>query len=119
MKLSLNEVHLHLCIDGTQISCQYCSKSFKATIELLDHLNIFHDDKSFYECNKCYKTFEMVKLLDIHTKTHFNDETGYSCVNCGVSFHTQSRLDIHIKLEHSELKHKCKLIFFSCGKNSV
>lgn len=125
-KLTPFEFNDHLCRnDVTHIVCEYCSMSFKTTVSLLDHLEIFHDDKSFYNCLRCIGKFEMKELLNIHMKRHPDDELPkYNCDICKQNFYLKTHLDKHKKAEHPEpdtnpiLKRKFQMIFSKYFENS-
>lgn len=56
----------HLCMDVKDITCEYCSSSFKTTIELCEHLNSAKHIESIYECDKCSMVFSTATLLTFH-----------------------------------------------------
>lgn len=103
-KLTKEELFTHLCLkDGNELQCQYCTRMFKVTTRLLEHLQIFHDDKQFYDCDRCTRQYEMVELLHIHQKSHTSDlQPKFPCEKCEKTFYLQSRLDQHAKSEHPE-----------------
>lgn len=102
-KFTMEEFQKHLCSKcDNEIGCEYCSKVFKTTIALIDHLDIFHDDKTFYDCDRCNRKFEMLKLLDMHTDTHPDEEPQFSCEKCDRRFYSRLRLDQHTIDEHPE-----------------
>lgn len=66
-KIRSSQMAKHICNENeNSIDCEYCSHTFESIILLRSHLNIFHDDKTYYCCKKCNKKFEMKRLLQYH-----------------------------------------------------
>lgn len=108
-KLTMEELHAHLCTTAnnnesavTDIQCDYCIKSFQTTIKLLDHLEAFHDDKTFVDCDRCESKYPMLKLLEIHRLTHRDEEPQFVCDQCDEKFYLLPRLNQHRSTKHSE-----------------
>lgn len=128
-RLPNDELDTHFCINNgqTSIQCDYCSLMFVSTSKLLEHLKVFHDDKTFLECNECNAKFEMDALLEVHKTIHQSglgvddlrhwkkdDEPsdGYQCGSCGQIFRTARILRSHKKRHHWNVEQKEKL--FEC-----
>lgn len=70
-----SEIAKHICNENENfINCDYCSHTFESIIGLRDHLNVFHDDKSFYYCKKCSGKFDMKCLLQYHIQSKCCDQ---------------------------------------------
>lgn len=127
-RLPFDELDTHFCINNgqTSIQCDYCSLMFQSTSKLLEHLSLFHDDKTFVECNECNAKFEMDALLEVHKTIHQNglglddlhhwkknhSSDGYQCGSCGEIFQTARILRSHKKRHHLNVEQKEKL--FEC-----
>lgn len=108
-KLTMEELHAHLCTTfnnnecaNTEMHCDYCTKSFQTTIKLLDHLEAFHDDKTFEDCDRCDSKYPMLKLLEIHRSTHREEEPQFPCDQCDDKFYLLPRLNQHRSTKHAE-----------------
>lgn len=70
-KLPAGSLYEHLCIetddeDGN-IKCAYCTRSFRATIALTEHLKFSHMIKSYaVRCDECEQHYAMKELLQVH-----------------------------------------------------
>lgn len=70
-KLPAGSLYEHLCVecdgeDGS-IKCAYCTRSFKATIALCEHLKLSHMIKSLaVSCDECDQHYAMKELLQVH-----------------------------------------------------
>lgn len=128
-RLPTDELDTHFCINNgqTSIQCGYCSLTFVSTFKLLEHLKVFHDDKTFVECNECNGKFEMEALLDVHKTIHQiqsigvddlrhlkkdHSSDGYQCGSCGQIYQTARILRSHKKRHHLNVEQKEKL--FEC-----
>lgn len=125
-RLPTDELDTHFCINNgqTTIQCGYCSLMFESTYNLIAHLKVFHDDKTFVECNICNAKFEMDALLEVHKTIHVNGlddlrhfkkdslADGYQCGSCGEIFQTARILRSHKKRHHLNVEVKEKL--FEC-----
>lgn len=76
-KLPAGSLYEHLCIetddeDGN-IKCAYCTRSFRATIALTEHLKFSHLIKSYTaSCDECEHHYAMNELLQVHMMTKHN-----------------------------------------------
>lgn len=59
----------HLCMDVKDIACEYCSSSFKTTVELCKHLEVAKHIETIYECDKCPTVFSTATLLTFHRQS--------------------------------------------------
>lgn len=98
----------HLC-QGTNINCAYCDKTFVATIALLNHLDISHNEKTLFKCEKCAQFFSMALLKQYHMSQHLIERTEESkpfvCKICNKGFGTKISLRNHEEI-HSDEKRK-------------
>lgn len=100
-KLTPERIYTHLCTPNG-ISCEYCSQRFGVTTKLLEHLEIYHDNKEFHDCDRCLQKFGMSELLNIHRKVHPMAEPSYACVHCGQKFYLKTRFNDHMKAKHPD-----------------
>lgn len=63
--LTSEQLKHHLCIDQKAFSCDYCSSTFKSTIEFSEHL-ASHSELEYHKCNNCYIAFPTAQLLKLH-----------------------------------------------------
>lgn len=76
--LPLDELRQHLCSNANEVVCEYCSRSFKSTIDYGSHLantQIDHKTK-LYKCTDCTVGFPAAQLLKFHQEsnmTHAQD----------------------------------------------
>lgn len=103
-KVDRTKMDWHVCGQGDDVQCEYCSKRFTGTSKLLKHLDVMHKTKRrLYECEKCVKHFPTTFLKDCHQMTHANEPEEYSklgkhknaerpkehlCEACGKTFTT-------------------------------
>lgn len=92
----------HLCDDGTDMKCQYCSKPFQSTHTLVKHINGIHKDHPNYKCYDCAKAFPSKTLLEIHKPTHHGEENKFVCDICGSRYRTRFQIKEHMELKHSD-----------------
>ncbi|XP_031635835.1 zinc finger protein 43-like isoform X2 [Contarinia nasturtii] len=109
----------HICEKGiNEICCDYCGKSFKSIVLILDHLIIHHHEKTFFECDKCPSIFSMALLLEFHQKKHLDceQESGqeFSCEICDGIFYTKYQIRNHMIECHSG-EAKNQLVPHQCG----
>lgn len=65
--LTREQLAKHLCMDGNEITCEYCMETFKSTIDFSSHLKyIGHSNMKFYKCDKCTMGFRSPLLRDFH-----------------------------------------------------
>lgn len=65
-ELAPDRFQTHLCVDLNEITCEYCTSSFKSTIELCEHLKVAKHTEVIYECDKCPMIFSTATLLTFH-----------------------------------------------------
>lgn len=99
-KFALDELATHLCIDRSELICEYCTKPFESLNELKEHLNNDHsnEEKLLYVCDICRRAFPMRSLMDCHRKYH---KAGcYSCKKCNKTFDTVLQKEKHLFNDH-------------------
>lgn len=68
-ELAPDQFQNHLCADVNGITCEYCTSSFKSTIELCEHLKVTKHTEVIYECDKCPMVFSTATLLTFHQES--------------------------------------------------
>lgn len=103
VKLKFEEILEHLCDKSLQtMKCEHCNLAFPATVLLLDHLEVFHNDRFDYECFKCNgQKFATIDFYEIHKNVHWNEMPQFRCEMCNAVYYKQSELDEHIETEHN------------------
>lgn len=66
--LTQHEFSTHICIDLDEITCEYCSESFKSINDLWNHLidSVIHNNMTLHQCNRCTENFPAAVLLKCH-----------------------------------------------------
>lgn len=116
------DLYQHLCMDETEIKCEYCTEVFKSTIELGIHLhNAKHTPMKVYKCDKCTLVFRTELFLKFHqmsAEIHRSDDDELSrntavfeCYLCQMNFQTKTELDVHLKnhVAESKIKQVCSI----------
>ncbi|XP_072049358.1 uncharacterized protein [Amphiura filiformis] len=93
--------------------CNICGAVYKNETTLKDHL-VEHSGKEFL-CDICGKKFRRPELLRCHRFRHSmqNKPKSFNCSMCPKAYATDTQLQIHIRLTHmKERENICKM----CGK---
>lgn len=74
-KVPAGSLYEHLCIETNDedgnIKCAYCTRSFRATIALTEHLKFSHMIKSHSAgCDECDQHYAMKELFESYQKLH-------------------------------------------------
>lgn len=67
VELALGEKHL--CMDVKVVTCEYCSRPFKTTFDLCEHLQVAKHIETIYECDECPMVFSAATLLAFHRQS--------------------------------------------------
>lgn len=102
-----NELKVHLCGTETDLKCEYCTRSFNVTSEILLHLENDHDNKILYKCVKCRRCarfFGTKYLRDLHERLQKVEceERPFVCSICFKSYKNKPCLDDHMISHTSE-----------------
>ena len=92
--------HLKIHSDQKQHVCPICSKEYKTSSSLSNHLDT-HSNTT-YECFECGLKLNSKRTLKQHEKVHSN-LTLHNCVICGADFKRTKAYKEHLLL-HSNLK---------------
>lgn len=103
IKLTENELKMHLCGNDPLITCDYCDEAFATTRKLLKHLEKRHTKNiKLYPCLHCTKFYSMALLTDIHMKRHEEKTKVYACFMCSKSYKTKDGLIAHVQAHNSK-----------------
>ena len=91
-----HEIAVHEDPDRRDFECQKCSKRFKTSSNLTDHMRI-HGNETF-KCNHCDKTFKSQIGLQQHQRLHTGDL--FACSVCGEKFQSKHSANRHEKDIH-------------------
>ncbi|XP_059171122.1 zinc finger protein 423-like isoform X2 [Physella acuta] len=81
-----------------QLSCMFCSQTFKTSIEYNKHMKI-HVNSGNLTCSICDETFTSASVLAEHKLTHCKIQQGNTCVVCRVTLNNQEQFYLHAQ-EH-------------------
>lgn len=81
-----------------QLSCMFCSQTFKSSIEYNKHMKI-HVNSGNLTCSICDETFTSASVLAEHKLTHCKIQQGNTCVVCRVTLNNQEQFYLHAQ-EH-------------------
>lgn len=88
--------------------CHICSKIFKRSSHLNQHMKVHCTDKSF-QCPECSKLFSSALVLRSHVRTH-SGLKAYMCSLCSAGFSTPMALRRHMVQHNNNAKsYVCEL----------
>ena len=83
--------------------CEICTKMFKSTNHLQQHLKT-HSDEKHYSCNLCSKSFKWDSSLNTHIQAAHNPSgPAFKCDQCDKCFSDKNNLKKHLYV-HSDIK---------------
>lgn len=108
----------HICMDQSEVNCDYCSASFKSTIDLGIHLSdAKHPDTQLFKCDKCTMAFAAASLLQFHqssehTHTSIEDthkRTYFECYLCKIKIRSWTETRTHLKQHVAARDKRCEI----------
>ena len=100
-------------VKNSELTCQYCDKSFSSKSYVESHQNIVHFKLNPYSCHDCGASFLKKSLLKSHIKnTHVNnrDQKCYNCDSCKIYFIQEKYLKQHVSETHENSKPTLKWV---------
>ena len=100
-------------VKNSELTCQYCDKSFSSKSYVESHQNIVHFKLNPYSCHDCGASFLKKSLLKSHIKnTHVNnrDQKYYNCDSCKIYFIQEKNLKQHVSETHENSKPTLKWV---------
>ncbi|XP_023034178.1 zinc finger protein 62 homolog [Drosophila willistoni] len=98
MEIPSTEEQVHTTDEVFPHICQYCTKGFRGTYELDNHIRSRHTTERPFECPQCHKKFATLSFLRNHTRLH-TGQRPYKCPHCPEEFTLWSSIKAHIS-EH-------------------
>lgn len=103
-QLTSNELKLHLCGTEVSLKCDFCTRLFNVTSDLLQHLTSDHDNKILHKCRKCNRFFGIEYLRDLHERLHKKEyeyqQKPFACEICSKRYKHKATLHVHM-LHHT------------------
>ncbi|XP_037935731.1 zinc finger protein 664-like [Teleopsis dalmanni] len=84
----------------SQLTCDYCNKTYKLKTTLKKHIKNCHDDSNLYKCSQCNEKFQQERALNKHLRTK---HTGFPCDKCDKVYKSRAGLHVH-KYNHSDVR---------------
>ncbi|KAK4883131.1 hypothetical protein RN001_006450 [Aquatica leii] len=104
-------IYVHMSTHANDLCvCEICSKTFKSTRNLNDHLRRSHTKEKKHQCTYCDKKFVDKYMLSVHIRCHTGVRP-YRCTYCQKSFIRSDGLKEHMATHGQRVLHECK----SCG----
>lgn len=88
--------------------CPICSKEFRNSWYVVDHIKVVHDKLKPFKCSHCPKTFASAHSKRIHELTH-TDNFPYACEYCDRRFRLSSKLKIHSEIHTTKPELLCPI----------
>lgn len=105
-------VYVHMSTHSTDICvCEVCSKIFKSTKNLNDHLRRVHRKEKKHQCGFCDKKFTDKYRLNVHVRCHTGIRP-YICNLCDKAFIRSDGLKQHLAIHGDRIFHVCD----KCGR---
>ncbi|XP_072279531.1 uncharacterized protein [Pyxicephalus adspersus] len=95
----------------TPFFCTECGKFFQNNEDLIQHLKVHSEEKSF-QCLDCEQCFSKQSSLAVHRSHSHGGRKPLTCVECGLSFSTKAELTNHGKIHTRFRPYSCP----ECGK---
>jgi hypothetical protein len=90
-------------IDGSQISCYLCKKTYKFKNSLVKHLQAQHSNQ-VHTCHVCESVFDYRSNLKRHIYAkHSESQINFECGLCKKMFTYNFSLKKHIRMYHSQV----------------
>jgi len=89
--------------DERKHDCPVCSKSFRTSTHLRDHIKAVHTKERTFQCSKCPRAFASAWQAKSHMKSNHGVKSMYECKLClDKSYKTHQALAGHVKSFHSK-----------------
>ncbi|XP_018572249.1 zinc finger protein 528-like [Anoplophora glabripennis] len=88
------------------LKCEICDK--ECTPTNYNRYVTSHDTSRPHTCGKCSKSFKTSGVLSDHLRRHYNDRR-YRCTLCGQKFYAKTNLVDHVRSHTGEKPFKCNI----------
>lgn len=103
-KISL-EYHLRKHVEGSELSCEYCSEKFNDFTNYAKHRKIHRSQHYQFEqkCPECGKIILGKDKLKRHQQeVHAKAALSHACSQCDARYRRKHQLDCHVEIKHNK-----------------
>lgn len=101
-------LYVHMSTHANDLCvCEVCSKTFKSSRNLNDHLRRVHNKIKKHQCSYCGKRFVDRYVLSVHLR-HHTGVRPYKCTKCEKTFIRSDGLKEHMAIHSQRIAFDCE-----------